>query len=29
VISIVFMIVSILLFARNKRAADKEDLMYI
>lgn len=28
-ISIVFMIVSILLFARNKRAADKEDLMYI
>ena len=29
VISIVFMIGSILLFARNKRAADKEDLMYI
>ena len=28
-ISIVFIIVSILLFVRNKRAADKEDLMYI
>ena len=28
-ISIVFMIISIVLFIRNKRAADREDLMYI